>query len=125
MSDLAQIWGNDIAIASNGDLLLSSNDDLIRERIFRRLLTNAGDYTWHLAFGAGLPQTVGTPLTTAAAAALIHMHLRLEPSVAISPKPVIELKTNVPNNPGLVAVNIRYVSAISGALNAIAVLPTE
>jgi hypothetical protein len=121
MTDLAHIWGGDFSLAANGDLLLSTDHLLSRERVLRRLLTNAGDYIWHTTFGAGLPQAVGSPLTGASATALIRAHLRLERSIAASPKPIIELATGLPDSHGLVGINIRYVHVDSGTMTAIQV----
>jgi phage baseplate assembly protein W len=61
--DCYHYFGNDLSVASNGDILLTDGITLSQQRILRRLLTNPGDYIWELTYGAGLPQFVGQPLS--------------------------------------------------------------
>lgn len=95
--DLYHYFGNDISVASNGDLLLVDGLTLSKQRILRRLLTNPGDYIFDLNYGAGLAQFVGQPLTTllkSQITGLITSNMFLETSVSQTPPPVITLQAN-------------------------------
>ena len=90
---------------------------LDQQRVLRRLLTNPGDYIWHLQYGAGLAQFVGKPCDVAAINATIRSQIFMEPSVARLPEPVIEVQND---QNGSVYVYIRYVDAGTGATQVLA-----
>lgn len=97
--DIYHYFGGDIGTNANGDL--QSVDTTIKgqQRILRRLLTNPGDYIWHLDYGAGLPRYVGQTLSAGKfheIKGLIKKQIFLEQAVAQNPEPVITLQT-IPN----------------------------
>ncbi len=92
MSDLNHTFGGDLAVAADGDLAAISGGALGQQRVLRRLLTNAGDYIWQLAYGAGLPAMIGTPVDAAAITGLVRSQIFLESAVAQNPAPVIDVQ---------------------------------
>jgi hypothetical protein len=107
LADLAHFWGQDITSGPTGDIGTVERSDRTSQRLIRRLLTNPGgaDYLWQPDYGAGLPALIGQPLDLGALDALIRGQIALEPSVAQSPAPVIEL-TPVQ---GGVSISVSYV----------------
>lgn len=111
--DIYQIFGNDVAIAANGDFAMVDGDLLTQQRIYRRLLTNPGDYIWHPDFGAGLPAYVGRNLSLAVKDQIIttiKSQMFLEATVARDPEPVVTLEQNATN----ISCSIQYKSQPSG-----------
>lgn len=104
--DIDHEFGGDVGLSATGDLATVSGSVRSAQRVYRRLLTNPGDYLWHLEYGAGLPRKVGTLIDVAEISALIRTQMALEPSVAQTPPPVIAV---VPIANG-VAVQISYVA---------------
>jgi phage baseplate assembly protein W len=117
MQDAALLWGGDVSATLTGDLELASGTTLGQQRVLRRLLTNPGDYIWHLQYGAGLAQFVGQPCNVAAINATIRSQIFMEASVARLPEPVIDVQSD---QNGSVYVYIRYVDAQSGATQILA-----
>ena len=113
-SDLYHYFGGDLSLSANGDLLLASGDTLVEQRIIRRLLTNAGDYIWALAYGAGLGSMVGAPANATAIEAVIRSQIFQESSVAQQPAPQI---TTQVNTDGSVLCTIAYADATTGQTN--------
>jgi hypothetical protein len=110
MANLYHDWGGDLVQAADGGLLLADGGDESRQRVLRRLLTNPGDYIWHIktaiaaAYGAGLPGMVGQPIDVKAVQGLVLAQMFLEQGVARSPRPVVTVSA-IPNG---IFVNIRY-----------------
>jgi hypothetical protein len=117
MQDAALLWGGDLSPTLTGDIALASDMTLSQQRVLRRLLTNPGNYIWHLQYGAGLAQFVGKPCDVAAINATIRSQIFMESSVARLPEPVIDVQ-NAQN--GSVYVYIRYVDSESGATQVLA-----
>ena len=117
MQDAALLWGGDLSVTLTGDVALAGNIALGQQRVLRRLLTNPGDYIWHLQYGAGLAQFVGRPCDVAAITATIRSQIFMESSVARLPEPVIDVR-NEQN--GSVYVYIRYVDSENGATQVLA-----
>lgn len=113
-SDLYHFVGGDLSLAANGDLLLAAGDTLVEQRVLRRLLTNAGDYIWHLTYGAGLGAMVGSPANAAAIEAAIRSQIFQESSVAQQPAPVVTTQVNAD---GSVVCGITYADATTGETN--------
>lgn len=57
--DAFHVYGEDLQLDSNGDVLLVDGDDYISQRIIRRLFTTAQDYFQHPEFGAGIGGFIG------------------------------------------------------------------
>lgn len=113
MLDLVHGWGSDLAVNSSGDLALSGASVTVSQRVFRRLLTNSGDYLWNLDYGGGLAQFVGTPTQSAEIEAVVRTQLGLEAAVATVPPPQVSARVADPAN-GYVVANISYADANSG-----------
>lgn len=95
--DLYHIFGNDLQLNLNGDLLTVDGDELSKQRILRRLLTAIKGYIWHATYGAGLPQYIGQNFSSALERRLkgnIKTQMFLEETVAQSPEPQITLNYN-------------------------------
>ncbi len=111
MTDISHFFGGDLILGANGDLLVVSGDAETQQRILRRLLTNAGDYLWHLAYGAGVGARVGHPTHPSALQGLIRSQIFAEASVAQAPEPII---TTTVSQDGTVVCNISYTDATTG-----------
>ena len=109
LHDLDQTIGSDLAASTTGDLLTATGTQRGQQRLLRRLLTNPGEYLFHLDYGAGLPRYVGELPDLAKIRARIRAQVGLEASVAPHPALQIEVK---PIADGI-AVAIRYVDAIT------------
>jgi phage baseplate assembly protein W len=111
MPDLAQFYGNDLAVGPGGDLATVDTTQLGQQRVLRRLLTNPGDYLWNPSYGAGLAQFVGLPVNAARIASVIRSQIFQEPAVAPSPAPLIAVAAGAS---GTVAVQISYADSTTG-----------
>jgi hypothetical protein len=80
--DLDHDFGGDLALGPTGDLATVTGTVLGQQRVLRRLLTNAGDYIWHLAYGAGLPAVIGTPVDAVTIEGMVRGQIFLEAAVA-------------------------------------------
>lgn len=105
MKEIYHEYGNDLVITLNGDLQTVDGVELSNQNIIRRLLTtpitvaNPPDYLQNPTYGAGLPQFIGrldTTQTYNEIKALITAQIYLEPTVAQTPPPEIELQ-GLPN----------------------------
>jgi hypothetical protein len=111
MADAWHIFGNDLVISANGDILVTSNStDETTQRVLRRLFTNQGGYIWHLAYGAGLPARVGTPSSAAAISAIATQQMLLEAGVAQIPPPTISVTSTAL---GYTFTSIAYTDAVT------------
>ncbi|MBV9784773.1 MAG: hypothetical protein JO264_13270 [Acidisphaera sp.] len=110
-NDFSQLWGADLVLGPTGDVALASGSVLGQQRVLRRLLTNPGDYIWHLDYGAGLARFVGQPANALQIQAVVRSQIFRENAVARTPEPVIAVSVDPT---GAVFVDIRYVDAESG-----------
>jgi hypothetical protein len=110
-ADCSQTFGSDLQISATGDILLASGVTYTRQRILRRLLTNAGDYIWQLAYGAGLRQQVGNNTNLLQIQNIIRSQIFQEASVAQQPAPIV---TATSDATGDVTVTIIYFDAATG-----------
>jgi hypothetical protein len=111
MTDLAHTFGNDLALAANGDLAVSTGTQAGQERVLRRLMTNPGGYLWSLPYGGGLPAMVGQPGLPKRIAALARAQMLQESAVARTPAPLVTARSD---NNGTVSLYIRYADANTG-----------
>jgi hypothetical protein len=121
MSDLSHSSGSDLEVTVSGDLAAVSGSALGQQRVLRRLLTNAGDYIWQLAYGAGLPSMIGMPVDAAAIAGLVRSQIFLEGAVAQTPTPVIDVQAES----SVVSLQITYTDATDTTTQAVGVVMTE
>ena len=89
MADAALDWQGDLSLTASGDLAMVDGNDLVEQRIIRRLLTAIRGYTWHLDYGAGLPQRIGRVATAKNIQALVQANMKLEVTVATVPVPAV------------------------------------
>ena len=113
MPDAYLDWQGDFIVSASGGLLLADGIDLSNQRIIRRLCTAVQGYVWHLEYGAGLPQRIGSPARVSAIAAIVRAQIALEATVAASPSPVISVDEST-ENLNAFTINITYTEAASG-----------
>ena len=89
MIDIFLEWGGDIAAGAGGDVAVADGADMQRQRVCRRLLTNAGDYIRNLDYGGGLGQFVGRPASPPEIEAVVRSQLALEAAIPQSPAPEV------------------------------------
>jgi phage baseplate assembly protein W len=111
MPDLSHLYGNDLVVASGGDLATVDTTQLGQQRVLRRLLTNPGDYLWNPSYGAGLAQFVGQPVNAARISSVIRSQIFQESAVAQSPAPTIDVAADASGN---VTVQILYADSTTG-----------
>jgi hypothetical protein len=107
MYDIFHEWGSDLVVDSSGDLALSTGSSTVSQRIFRRLLTNPGDYLWNLDYGGGLGQYVGAPTNPTTIQASVRTQLLLETAVPTTPAPQVTASV-VDTANGYVLATITY-----------------
>jgi phage baseplate assembly protein W len=114
MIDIFLEWAGDLSVGSTGDLALASGPNTTNQRVYRRLLTNPGDYLWQLDYGGGLAQFVGTPAEPADIESVVRTQMALESAVASSPAPQVSASVADAAN-GYVVANISYSDVSSGS----------
>ncbi len=114
MYDLAHEWGGDLGVGSCGDLALSGDEAVVKQRVFRRLLTNPGDYIWHPDYGGGLSLFVGLPSSPAGIEAVVREQLGQEATVAQDPIPHVATRIADAAN-GYVVTDISFTGLTSRA----------
>ena len=108
--DLNHLIGTDLLLDNTGDLALVVNPTEGQQRVLRRLLTNPGDYLWHLNYGAGLARFIGKPMNEMAIGGTIKQQMKLEQAVVQSPPPAINIQYS---KIGEVVASIQYIDADS------------
>ena len=111
MADASHAWGADLEVGPTGDILVADGEDLVRQRVTKRLLTNPGDYIWALDYGAGVGRFVGQPVRAEQIAAVVRAQVLLEETVARQPEPVVAIQS-YPG--GTVILTVRYADAATG-----------
>lgn len=114
MPDISHQWGFDLTTGPGGDLSVSTDSELCKQRILRRLLTNLNDYIWQPAYGAGLAGFIGQPGNVARIEAVIRSQIFKEAAVARAPEPVVDVAIAPDGNPSTVYVHVSYADATSG-----------
>jgi len=114
VGDVYHQWGSDMGVNSNGDLAVATNAIVGQQRILRRLLTSPGDYIWQLGYGAGLAAFVGRAASPLQIRALVRSQLFMEPAVAHSPEPSVDVVLSPGGISGSVYVHISYLDSQLG-----------
>jgi hypothetical protein len=81
-----------------------------RQRVLRRLCTNAGAVLHHLEYGAGLPARVGDPLDGRAVVGVVLSQMLLEQAVQQVPPPSVQVQSQL----NTLSVDLTYVDAVTG-----------
>lgn len=113
MAAISHTVGSDLDLDSSGGLAVVSGAEQTRQAILRRLLTNAGDYIWHLDYGAGIPARIGQPYRAQAIREAILAQMREEEAVDQSTPPTV---TITENGAGTYLCAITYVDATAGTV---------
>jgi hypothetical protein len=113
LSDLWLEWDSDFQVSATGDLSIVDGDDEVRQRLERRLFTVVKGYVWHPAYGAGLPQKIGSVLSVSQIRSIVASQLALEASVAANPPAQLTVSAS-PNEPDNIMIAIQYYDAVSG-----------
>ncbi len=111
MPDIAHVFGDDLNVGSSGDLACVFDDEAVRERVLRRLLTSRGTYIWQPSYGAGLASFVGDIANAALLLSIVRGQMLLEADVARKPLPTVSVSAA---DSGIVTAMITYVSAMTG-----------
>lgn len=114
MGDMWHEWGTDLSTGPKGDLAIADGQTLGQQRILRRLLTNPGDYIWHLDYGGGLGAFVGQPAVASQVASVARTQMFLEQAVARTPDPLIAVDASGAAGSGSIFVQIQYTDAAQG-----------
>lgn len=120
MSDLNHTFDGDLSVNAGGDLAMATGSMLGQQRVLRRLLTNTGDYIWHLTYGAGLPGQIGAPANAATIRGLVRNQIFNEAIVASDPAPSIAVQTA----DSYVSLQISYSDAATATTQTLAITLT-
>jgi hypothetical protein len=101
-------WGGDISVSPTGDISTVLIQNELQQRIIRRLLTNAGDYIWHLDYGAGLGCYVGEPYSPNNIEANILAQLQHETLIEANPPPTVAIDQGLAGLVASISVTIQY-----------------
>lgn len=101
-------WGNDLSVGPSGDISVAPIQTEVQQRIVRRLLTNSGDYIWHINYGAGLGSFVGEPYSPMSIEATVLSQLQFETLVAVNPSPTVVCTQSVAGSFSSTALAIQY-----------------
>ena len=108
MNDIFHVWDSDLTTSATGDLAIVFGSTWGQQRVLRRLLTNPGDYIWHMDYGAGLAGFVGTPANETQVMATIRSQIFQEAAVSQTPDPMINVQISPAGALSTVYVDIRY-----------------
>jgi hypothetical protein len=101
-------WGGDLSTGPSGDILVTSVQAEVQKRIIRRLLTNAGDYIWHVDYGAGLGTFVGETFLPKFIENTILDQLEYENVIAATPPPAVQVNQAPAGSASTVSVTVQY-----------------
>lgn len=108
MSDVWHDWGADLNLDSTGDLLVATDENLGRQRILRRLLTNPGSYIWALDYGGGLGSFIGEPVAAEQIESVISTQMALETYVDATQAPTAAITNSASMDGGTISVQVQY-----------------
>ena len=108
-------WGADLSVGPGGDINVASVQTSLQQRVVRRLLTNPGSYIWHTDYGAGLGGYVGKPYSPGNIEGTILNQLLLEPLVASTPRPTVQVNQSPAGSFSSTSVTVQYQAAGTSA----------
>lgn len=113
-------WGGDLAVGPSGDIAVAPVQAEAQLRIVRRLLTNPGEYIWHVHYGAGMGKYVGEPSSPSVIENDVLNQLQYENIIVASPSPSILVGQSLDGVFSATSVNIQY--QVVGASEGISVV---
>lgn len=113
MNDIFHVWDSDLTTSATGDLAIVFGSNLGQQRVLRRLLTNPGDYIWHMDYGAGLAGFVGSLANETQIMATIRSQIFQEAAVSQIPEPIIDVQISPAGALSTVYVNIQYADSLT------------
>jgi phage baseplate assembly protein W len=111
MADFNLEWRGDFSLDPTGDILTVDGDDMVRQRIERRLFTSIHAYIFHTEYGAGLPERIGRVARERDIQSLVRANIALETTVAKIPVPAIVVTQDIA---GLFVIAITYTDEATG-----------
>jgi len=112
-------WGADLSVGPSGDINVTIVQANVQQRVVRRLLTNPDDYIWHTNYGAGLGGYVGKPYSPGNIDGAILNQLQLEPLVAATPAPTVQINQSTTGPSATISVTVQYQVAGTFAENSV------
>jgi hypothetical protein len=112
-------WGTDLSVGPSGDINVTPVQSNVQQRLVRRLLTNTGDYIWHTNYGAGLGGYVGQPYSPANIEGAIVNQLQLEPLLAATPAPTVQINQSATGPFASISVTVQYQIAGTSTENSV------
>lgn len=112
--EIAQFFGQDLFLFPTGDLASSDGDDLTKQSLIRRLMTNPVSYIWHTDYGAGIGRFIGQNLSASNFDTIKNImvsQILKEETVAKVPVPQINFK--IPGI-GILLCDVVYFDAKTG-----------
>jgi hypothetical protein len=110
-------WGSDLSVGPTGDINVTPVQENVQQRVVRRLLTNPGAYIWHTDYGAGLGGYVGRPYSPGNIVGAILNQLQLEPLVAATPTPTVQINQSTTGPFSSTSVTVQYLVAGTSSEN--------
>jgi hypothetical protein len=101
-------WGGDLTVGPSGDINIAPVEIELQQRVIRRLLTNSGDYIWHIEYGGGLGGYVGTPYDPNAIEGTTLRQLQYETLVTPSPAPKVLISQSLDGTFSATSVTVQY-----------------
>ncbi len=117
----SHLFGSDLAIDSNGRLVLASGADYTRQKVIRRLLSNPLSYLWQSTYGGGLPAQIGGTVRADQMQGIVADQMALEPGVDQTQPITVDV---ISDQFGTDVISITYVDAQDGTLQT-ALIPTS
>lgn len=111
MNDLYHYVGGDLSLSPSGDLQPVSDIERGKQRVLRRLMTNASDYLFQPDYGAGLGSKVGDLLNVSEWTGLVRGQMLLESVVDANKDIGVDIQT-IDNG---ASVYVSYTDAASGS----------
>jgi hypothetical protein len=119
-------WGDDLSVGSSGDINVAPASIEVQQRLIRRLLTNPGDYVWHVEYGAGLGNYVGQQYSPNLIEGAVLNQIQLEPLIAATPAPLVRTELSRTGPFSTISLSVQYqVSGASAPVTAVVNLGTQ
>jgi hypothetical protein len=114
-------WGGDLSVGPTGDIGVAPVQTEVQQRIIRRLLTNTGDYLWHVNYGGGFGSYIGKPYSSALIEGTVLAQLQYEVLVATNPSPTFQISQSTTASFSNTALTIQYQVAGTSASDSVVI----